>query len=417
MTDFFGGSRFARGTVEYLRPSPPLPRAFKIHPTPYPHPILSPQRTFFETFAQPLALDCGRAFAPYTQAYQTWGRLNAERSNAILIFHALSGDAHISGLHEDGRNGWWNLMVGPGCAFDTDRYFIICANVLGGCKGTTGPSSPDPATGRAYGSTFPIVTVEDMVRAQHALLARLDLGKLHAVVGASMGGMLALAFARLYPGATERVVVLAAASANHAQAIAWNDIARRAIMNDPCWRNGDYYDSPAGPPRDGLALARMVGHVTYISEGAMDRKFGRALQAGPELSYGFGIDYAVESYLAYQGRTFHERFDANSYLYITRAIDYFDFAAPVRRAEASGEGGHFADPLAAAFALTRARFRFFSYDADWLYAPARSEAMAEAARAAGRDAVHHVIHAPLGHDAFLVLKEPQTELIARFLKV
>jgi homoserine O-acetyltransferase len=364
------------------------------------------QRTLTHVFDAPeeaLALDCGRGFSPYTIAYQTWGELNPERSNVILIFHALSGDAHVSGIHEDGRTGWWGLMVGPGCAFDTNRYFIVCANVLGGCKGSTGPSSLNPATGVPYGPDFPMITINDMVRAQRMLLRRLGLEKIHAVVGASMGGMLALAFTQLYPEMAGRAIVMASASANHAQAIAWNKIARRAIMNDPQWIGGNYYDSPFGPPRQGLALARMIGHVTYLSEGAMDRKFGRALQNPEVEKFSFDPDFAVESYLAYQGKSFHERFDANSYLYITRAIDYFDFTGIA--------GGD----LTAAFAETRARFRFFSYDADWLYSPARSEIMAQAAQAAGRDAVHHMIHAPLGHDAFLVLKEPQTQLIAEFL--
>ena len=365
---------------------------------------MNPQRTKYETFAEPLALDCGRSLAPYTQAYQTWGTLNADRSNAILIFHALSGDAHVSGRHEDGRTGWWDLMVGPGAAFDTDKYFIVCANVLGGCKGTTGPMSPNPETGKPYGSAFPVVTIEDMIRAQGALLDRLGLDRLHTVVGASMGGMLALAFSRIYPERTDRVIVIASAHHNHAQAIAWNDIGRRAIMADPQWLGGDYYDSPHGPPKRGLAVARMVGHVTYISEGAMDRKFGRALQSGEKKSYSFGVDYSVESYLGYQGQSFHERFDANSYLHITRAIDYFDFAQ-----DTHGD-------LTAAFAQTRARFRFISYDADWLYSPTRSEAMTHAAKSAGRDARHHLIHAPLGHDAFLVQKEPQTDLIRAFLE-
>jgi homoserine O-acetyltransferase len=364
---------------------------------------VNPQRTLFHTCDEPLALDCGRALAPYTLAYQTWGALNAERSNAILIFHALSGDAHVSGVHEDGRQGWWNLMVGPGCAFDTEEYFVICANVIGGCRGSTGPSSPDPETGRPYGSKFPLVTLRDMVRAQMPLLRALGVEKLHAVTGGSMGGMLALAFAQLYPEAAERVIVLASAAANHAQAIAWNEIGRRAIMTDPHWRGGDYYESPDGPPKKGLAIARMIGHVTYISEGAMDRKFGRALQSAAQPGYGFGIDFAVESYLAYQGQSFHERFDANSYLHITRAIDYFDFAAPA--------GGD----LTAAFAQTRARFCFLSYDTDWLYTPARSEAMTQSALAAGRKAVHHSLHAPLGHDAFLVQTEPQGAMIRNFL--
>jgi homoserine O-acetyltransferase len=364
---------------------------------------LTTQRTLFHTFEEPLSLDGGKTLAQYTVAYQTWGTLNADRSNAILIFHALSGDSHVAGLHEDGRTGWWDLMVGPGRAFDTDKYFIICANVLGGCKGSTGPSSINPATGKPYALDFPVITIDDMVRAQRPLLSLLGIEKLHAVKGASMGGMLALAFAQLYPEMTDRVIVMAAGHANHAQAVAWNEIARRAITNDPLWREGNYYDSPDGPPRNGLAVARMIGHVTYISEGAMDRKFGRALQSGDTKSFSFGVDYAVESYLAYQGKLFYQRFDANSYLYITRAIDYFDFSAKT--------GGD----LTAAFAGTGTRFRFFSYSADWLYSPERVEAMTLAAQAAGRDAVHHRIEAPLGHDAFLVLKEPQSELIGNFL--
>jgi homoserine O-acetyltransferase len=364
---------------------------------------LTTLRTLFHTFDEPLALDGGQTLASHTVAYQTWGRLNADRSNAILIFHALSGDSHVTGEHEDGRTGWWDLMVGPGCAFDTDRFFVICANVLGGCKGSTGPSSPNPTTGRPYAMDFPVITLHDMVRAQRPLLDLLGIEKLHAATGGSMGGMLALAFAQLYPEMTERAVVLASAHANHAQAIAWNKIGRRAIMNDPHWRHGKYYDSPEGPPKRGLAIARMIGHVTYISEGAMDRKFGRALQSAEKKSFSFDVDYAVESYLAHQGNIFHQRFDANSYLYITRAIDYFDFSAKT-------EGD-----LTAAFAQTHTRFLFLSYDADWLYSPERMEAMAVAARAAGREAVHHKIHAPLGHDAFLVQKEPQTELIREFL--
>jgi homoserine O-acetyltransferase len=364
---------------------------------------LTVQSTHFATFDdEPFALDCGRALPSYTVAYQTWGALDAARGNAILIFHALSGDAHVSGRHEDGRSGWWDLMVGPGRAFDTDRYFVICANVLGGCKGSTGPSSSDPATGKPYGPDFPVLTLDDMVRAQRPLLARLGIERLHAVAGGSMGGMLALSCTRLYPHLAERAIVMAGSWTNHAQAIAWNKIGRRAIMDDPLWRGGRY---PADdPPRHGLALARMIGHVTYISEGAMDAKFGRRLQSGTEESFTFGIDYAIESYLAHLGTSFPQRFDANSYLYITRAIDYFDLA---------GETG---GDLTAAFAPTRARFRFFSYDADWLYTPARHETMTQAALAAGRDAIHHRITAPLGHDAFLVQQEPQSALIREFLR-
>ena len=364
---------------------------------------MTDQKTLFHAVDIPLALDGGRTISPYTIAYQTWGTLNAQKSNAILVFHALSGDSHVAGVHEDGRNGWWDLMVGPGLAFDTDRYFIICANVLGGCKGSTGPGSTNPATGKPYAMDFPVVTIYDMVRAQLPLLGMLGIEKLHAVTGGSMGGMLALAFAQLYPEMTDTAIVLASAHANHAQGIAWNKIGRRAIMNDPLWRDGNYYDSPQGPPKHGLAVARMIGHVTYISEGAMDRKFGRTLQSAQTQSFSFGVDYSVESYLAYQGQIFHQRFDANSYLYITRAIDYFDLTA-----RTNGD-------LLAAFAPMRARFLFLSYDADWLYSPERMEAMAVAAQAAGRDAVHHKIHAPLGHDAFLVQKEPQTEMIREFL--
>jgi homoserine O-acetyltransferase len=364
---------------------------------------LTAQKTLFHTVDKPLALDGGKTMASYTIAYQTWGMLNGDKSNAVLIFHALSGDSHVSGEHEDGRTGWWDLMVGPGLAFDTERSFIICANVLGGCKGSTGPGSTNPATGQPYAMEFPVVTINDMVRAQRPLLDVLGIKKLHAVSGGSMGGMLALAFTQLYPEVVEDAIVLASAHANHAQGIAWNKIGRRAIMNDPLWREGNYYDQPEGPPKHGLAVARMIGHVTYISEGAMDRKFGRTLQAAEKESYSFDVDYSVESYLRHQGQVFHERFDANSYLYITRAIDYFDFSAKT--------GGD----LAAAFAGTRARFLFLSYDADWLYSPERMETMAVAARTAGREAVHHKIHAPLGHDAFLVQKEPQTELIRDFL--
>jgi homoserine O-acetyltransferase len=365
---------------------------------------LTKQKTHFLTVDEPLVLDGGRTLAPTTIAYETWGTLNADRSNAILILHALSGDAHVAGEHEDGRIGWWDFMVGPGLAFDTERFFIICANVFGSCKGSTGPMSPNPATGRPYAMDFPVITLHDMVRAQLPLLRHLGIEKLHAVQGASMGGMLALAFVQLYPEMAERAIVMACGHANHAQAIAWNEIGRRAIMNDPLWHGGNYYDSPQGPPKHGLAIARMIGHVTYISEGAMDRKFGRSLQKGEKESFSFDADYAVESYLRYQGQIFHQRFDANSYLYITRAIDYFDFTA--------NTGGD----LTAAFAPTRARFLFLSYDADWLYSPERMEQMALAARAAGREAEHHKIPAPLGHDAFLVLKEPQTELISAFLR-
>ncbi len=365
---------------------------------------MTAQKTLFLNVDTPLALDGGRSLASYTVAYQTWGQLNADRSNAILIFHALSGDSHVAGIHEDGRSGWWDLMVGPGCAFDTERYFIVCANVLGGLQRLNRAFITRSRDRKTLRGRFSRDHASRHGPSQLPLLKRLGIEKLHTVVGASMGGMLVLAFTQLYPEMTARAIVMAAASANHAQAIAWNKIGRRAIMSDPLWRNGNYYDAPEGPPKRGLAIARMIGHVTYISEGAMDRKFGRALQSAEKESFTFGVDYSVESYLRYQGEVFYQRFDANSYLYITRAIDYFDFTA-----KTNGD-------LPAAFAATSPRYLFLSYDADWLYSPDRMEAMAVAAKAAGRDATHHKIHAPLGHDAFLVQKEPQTELIAKFLR-
>lgn len=294
-------------------------------------------------------------------------------------------------------------MVGPGKAFDTERFFIICANVLGGCKGSSGPGSINPKTGKRYAMHFPVVTVEDMVRSQRPLLDKLGIRRLHAVAGGSMGGMLSLAFTAIFPGMADRAIVMAAPWCNHPQGIAWNEIGRRAIMADPFWQGGDYYDSEEGP-KSGLGIARMIGHVTYISEGAMDKKFGRRFQNADKRHFTFDIEYAVESYLAHQAKTFHQRFDANSYLYITKAIDYFDFATE--------SGGN----LVAAFAKTRSRYRFFSYDADWLYSPVRHEEMARAARMAGREAEHFEIEAPLGHDAFLVQEEPQVELVRDFLQ-
>ena len=247
------------------------------------------------------------AFVPYDRVPDV-GQAQRSQVQRDPDFPCPERRLHVSGVHEDGRNGWWDLMVGPGLAFDTNRYFVICANVLGGCKGSTGPSSINPAIGKPYAKEFPVITINDMVRAQRPLLDVLGIAKLHAVTGGSMGGMLALAFTQLYPEMTERAVILASAHANHAQAIAWNKIGRRAIMNDPLWRNGNYYDQPEGPPKHGLAVARMIGHVTYISEGAMDRKFGRSLQTAEKESYSFGVDYSIESYLAYQGQIFHQRF-------------------------------------------------------------------------------------------------------------
>jgi homoserine O-acetyltransferase len=349
-----------------------------------------------------LQLENGGHLGPVTLAYRTWGELNAERSNAILICHALTGDARVAGLDDNGVPGWWDDFVGPGKAFDTAKYFVICSNVLGGCSGSIGPASPNPATGKPYGLQFPVVTVHDMVAAQEKLVSHLGIKVLYAVAGGSMGGMQVLAWSRQFPERLKNAICIATNAHHSPQQIAWNEVGRQAIMADPDWNGGEYYDEI--PPAAGLSLARMVGHITYLSEESLEHKFARRLQDKDRFSYNFEAEFQIESYLRYQGKKFVERFDANSYLYITRAIDYFDM-----------RDGY--DSLAEAFSTTQARFLFISFTSDWLYPPRRVEEMHFAAQAAGRDSFYINIDAPHGHDSFLLPNAEQENSIREFLAV
>jgi homoserine O-acetyltransferase len=347
-----------------------------------------------------MPLDCGIEFGPFATAYQTYGRLNAARSNAILVCHALTGDQFLTGEHPvTGRPGWWEQMVGPGKPLDTERFFIICANVLGGCMGTTGPREIDPATGRPYCLGFPVITIADMVRAQKLLIERLEIDQLFCVIGGSMGGMQALQWAATYPQSVFSAVPIAAAARHSAQNIAFHEVGRQAIVADPDWCNGDYLLHGRNPAR-GLAVARMAAHITYLSEQALHRKFGRTLQDRSRVTYGFDADFQVESYLRYQGSSFVDRFDANSYLYITRAMDYFDLAA---------EQGGF---LANVFRGTPVRFCLFSFTSDWLFPTSESRAVVQALNAAAANVSFVEIESDKGHDAFL-LDEPEFESTLR----
>ncbi len=339
--------------------------------------------------------------SPVTVAYETYGKLNAARSNAILILHAFSGDAHAAGVsRENGKLGWWDSMIGPQKAFDTDRYFVICSNVLGGCRGTTGPSSLNPATGRAYGSAFPVVTIPDMVRLQKKLVDHLGISRLLAVAGGSMGGMQALQWAVAYPEAVASAIPIASAYRHSAQQIAFNEVGRMAIMSDPDWNGGDYYES--GPPARGLSVARMIGHITYMSDESMREKFGRRQRPKDELRNGFDVDFEVENYLRYRGGEFVNRFDANSYLYITKAMDNFDLS--------SGYGS-----LSGALARTKARFLVISFTSDWLYPSYQSQEIVRALRGHNLDVAYCELQSNYGHDAFLVEVGEQTELVRHFL--
>jgi homoserine O-acetyltransferase len=350
----------------------------------------------------PMELECGLSLGPVTQAYELYGTLNAERDNAILVFHALSGDAHVAGYHtpEDTKPGWWDVMVGPGKPFDTTKYAIVCANVVGGCKGSTGPSSVDAQTGKPYALSFPIVTVGDMVRAQKLLIDHLGIVRLLAVTGGSMGGMMALDWAVRYPEATASVLAIATSARLNAQGIAFNEVGRQAIMTDPNWHGGDYYGK--GIPQAGLAIARMIAHITYLSEEQMRAKFGRRLQDRESFGYDFGTEFQVESYLRYQGNSFVRRFDANSYLYITKAIDYFDLAA-----------GHHS--LVEALARAKSEFLVVSFSSDWLYPTAESKEIVKALQANGVSCTFLEIPNPYGHDAFLLPNEQLAGTVAGFL--
>ena len=354
------------------------------------------------TFDSPLALDCGRSLSPVTQAYETYGELNPQRDNAILIFHALSGDAHVAGYHapDDPKPGWWDCLVGPGKPFDTSKYFIVCANVVGGCKGSTGPASADPQTGKPYGLDFPMVTIGDMVKAQKHLIDHLGIERLLAVTGGSMGGMMALDWAVRYPDATASVLAIATSARLNAQGIAFNEVGRQAIMADPNWHKGDYYDRSV--PQAGLSIARMVGHITYLSEEQMRAKFGRRLQERESFGYDFETEFQVESYLQYQGNKFVQRFDANSYLYITKAIDYFDLT-----------NGH--RSLVEAFEGVRAGFLVVSFSSDWLYPTGESKEIVKALQANGVPTTFLEIPNAYGHDAFLLPSELLSEAVSGFL--
>ncbi len=339
-----------------------------------------------------LELDCKRTLAPVTIAYETYGQLNSARDNAVLLLHALSGSAHAGFINDKGEPGWWHDFIGPGGALDTDKHFIICSNIIGGCSGSTGPGSINPDTGHPYGLSFPVITVRDMVRAQKHLINHLGIDKLESVIGGSLGGMQALQWAVDYPDMIRSAVVLAAAKRLSAQAIAFDEVGRQAIMSDPCWNNGDYYGRT--PPRAGLALARMIGHITYLSEESMHEKFGRALKGIDGYRYGFSEDFEVESYLHYKGNKFVERFDANSYLYITKAMDYFDLPdiAPIT-----------------------AKLFIISFSSDWLFPPVQQRALVRSLRREGKDVTYCEVRSWRGHDAFLLDVEPLTDLISNFL--
>jgi len=357
------------------------------------------------TFAAPpheMLLECGRKFGPITLAYETYGELSPARENAILVLHALSGDAHAAGYyHAPGRDaGWWDIMIGPGKAFDTSKYFVVCSNVIGGCKGSTGPGSIDPETGCPYALNFPMITVRDMVNTQRVLIDHLGIEQLLAVVGGSMGGMQVLDWAVSFPERVRLAIPIATTSKLSAQAIAFNEVGRQAIQSDPNWRAGSYYGESI--PRRGLAIARMIGHITYLSDRSMHRKFGRKLQDKTGYGYDFSTDFQVESYLRYKGDHFVDRFDANSYLYISKAMDYFDLTQP------SGT-------LDEAFAQVKAKFLVISFSSDWLFPSYQSKEIVSACRHAGVEAIYTEIQTDYGHDAFLLESEQLSALISNFL--
>jgi homoserine O-acetyltransferase len=349
-----------------------------------------------------ISLDSGASLAPVTVAYQTYGHLNANKSNAILILHAFSGDAHAAGISaETGKPGWWDNTIGPGKAFDTDKFFIICSNVLGGCQGTTGPSSINPQTGCPYAMSFPVITIGDMVQLQTKLIDFLGIERLLAVAGGSMGGMQALEWAVSNPDRVVAAIPIATTARHSPQQIAFNEVGRQAIMADPDWNDGNYYSSR--PPGRGLAIARMVGHITYMSDESMREKFGRRLREKEKYGYDFSVDFEVESYLRYRGHQFVGRFDANSYLYITKAEDYFDLT-------------NGADTLANAFAKAQARFLVISFTSDWLYPSYQSQEIVRVLRRSNHDVAYCELPSNYGHDAFLVDVAEQSEVLRGFLE-
>jgi len=380
--------------------------------------------TQFLNLPRPLQLDCGRELFPIQVAYETYGRLSPARDNVILVCHALSGDAHAAGFAKtstsastrdgfaaddrDGAKGkslgWWDGMIGPGKAFDTDRFFVVSTNLLGGCRGTTGPSSINPATGRPYGSDFPVITVADMVRTERAFLNEIGIDRLAAVAGGSLGGMQGFEWAILYPDQVDSIVAIASTHAIQPQGIAWNAIARNAIMADPAWQGGHYYGTGRKPDA-GMGIARMVGHITYLSAQSLGAKFGRHLQFSNDIRYTITEpEFQVENYLRYQADSFVKRFDANTYLYTSRALTYFDVARQY------GNGN-----LVDALRNVSARTLLIAFSSDWLYPPAGSEELAAALRTLGKDVELHIIEAPYGHDCFLLEEARQTPMVQQFL--
>ncbi|MBA3014665.1 MAG: homoserine O-acetyltransferase [Proteobacteria bacterium] len=350
----------------------------------------------------PLVLEGGDTLDRVTLAYETYGQLNHAKSNAILICHALSGDAHAAGFHQGSdKAGWWEIMVGPGKAIDTDRYFVICSNILGSCMGSTGPSSINPKSGKSYGLAFPVVTIGDMVNAQKALIDHLGITKLLSIIGGSIGGMQTLEWSIRYPEMVFSAIPLATTQRHSALAIAFNEVARQAIMADPNWRDGNYYGDKK--PDMGLAVARMIGHITYLSDTAMRNKFGRRLQNKDTFSFNFGADFQVESYLRHQGNKFVNRFDANSFLYITKAADYFDLTTR----QAVDHQSPFAKALA--------RYLVVSFTSDWLYPTSKSKAMVKAMKKHNIDVSFCEIEAEWGHDAFLMPNPRLSDMLSGFL--
>jgi homoserine O-acetyltransferase/O-succinyltransferase len=381
--------------------------------------------TEFLDLPNPVRLDCGRELYPVRVAYETYGTLAPERDNVVLVCHALSGDAHAAGFSPaaavqstrdgfgaDDRDGtagkglgWWDGMIGPRKAFDTDRYFVVSTNLLGGCRGTTGPSSLDPATGKPYGSDFPVITVADMVRTERAFLDELGIERLAAVAGGSLGGMQAFEWAILFPDQIDAVVAIASTHALHPQGMAWNAIAREAIMRDPAWHDGRYHDTEDAP-NAGMGIARMIGHITYLSAIGLGEKFGRRLQFADDIRYTVTEpEFEVESYLQHQADSFVRRFDANTYLYTSRALTYFDLARQYGRGS-----------LERALERVTARTLLIAFTSDWLYPPSGSRELEEALRTLGKSVELHVIDAPYGHDCFLLEEARQTPIIQRFLE-
>jgi len=356
--------------------------------------------TKYFTFKGTLALESGKALGPVTLAYETYGKLNPEKSNAVLILHAFSGDAHAAGFHKgDAKPGWWDNIIGPGKAFDTDKYFVICSNSIGGCQGSTGPSSVSPDTGKPYGLDFPIITIGDMVNAQEKLITHLGIEKLLCVSGGSMGGMQSLQWTASFPQRVASAIPIATTTKHSPQQIAFDEVGRQAVMADPVWNKGNYYDK-GHQPESGLAVARMIGHITYMSDQSMEEKFSRKLKE-KDFSFSFRSDFAVEGYLRYKGDDFVKRFDANSYLYITKAMDYFDVSG---------------DKLLPAGVKVNTKFLVLSFQSDWLYPSYQAKDIAQSLRLKGVDVTYCEIKSTYGHDAFLLETESESRLIKHFLE-